>query len=81
MSFDDFFLNNNWVYSVLIVPLALVFKKQFGLDGRVKVVESNQDIYMKKIDKVCANQESLARDVNQMLGALREHLRNSAKNH
>lgn len=74
MSIEDL---PSWVYSFLIIPLGVMFQKHFTLKNRVTILETNQTIYIKKIDDICESNAELAKQVNQMLGRMDEHLRNN----
>ena len=65
----------NWIYTFLIVPLIVLFKQQFSFGSRITVLEKKDKIDDDKIKKVCDATDKLATEVNQMLGAWKEHLR------
>jgi len=67
----------NWIYTVLLLPLALLFQRQFSIKSRVTVLESTQKIYVERIDAVCESNEILSKEVHQMLGRFDEFLRNN----
>lgn len=75
MSFEE---NFNWIYTFLILPIALSFQKHFALKNRVTKIETTQEFYAKKVDKMCESNDKLAKEVHEMIGELREHRRTNS---
>jgi hypothetical protein len=75
LSFEDI---PSWIYSILIIPLAVVYQKHFSLKNKVTILETNQANYMKQIDDICQSNKALAEDVNRLIGRVDEHLRSSS---
>lgn len=67
----------NWIYTVLIIPIIILFKQQFTNSSRLSILENKDRLDDLKIKKICDSNENLAKEINQMLGAWREHLRKS----
>jgi len=67
----------DWIYTFLILPIAVLFQRHFHNGNRITVLETNQENYMKKVDKMCKSNDDLAKSINQMIGRLDEHLRNT----
>lgn len=65
----------NWIYTFLIIPIVIGFQKHFSLQNRVTKVETIQESYTKKIDKMCKSSDALSAKVNTMIGRMDEHLR------
>ena len=56
-------------------PILWIMKVQNNHNGRISVVETKQETYEKKVDKMCKSSDALKEAVNQMIGRLDEHLR------
>ena len=72
MSVDDF---PSWVYTFLIAPILLTAQRIYSHHGRITKVEERQDLYEKKVDKMCKSNEDLTKKVHEMIGKLDEHLK------
>jgi len=57
------------------VPLALIYKKVTGFDSRVSIVETKQEAYELKVDKMCESSKTLEGEVHELIGQVKEHLR------
>lgn len=65
----------SWVYTFFIIPLAYLFKRHMSYTKTVDQHEIKLNYHDKKIEKMCKSSDDLAKEVNQMLGTLKEHLR------
>ena len=74
MSFEDSI--PNWIYIIFIAPIG-IFVNQIRVkhSNRITVLETKQNLYEKKVDKICKSNEDLAEKVNQMIGRMDEHLK------
>ena len=72
MSFEN---NFNLVYTVLILPIAVAFQKIHSNNNKITKVETNQELYMKKVDKICDSLDTLTNEVHELIGEFRQHLR------
>ena len=72
MSFEEI---PNWIYTLLIAPIALAFQKYHSLNNKVTELETTQTIYVEKIDKVCEKIDDLSEKIHIMTGRLDEHLK------
>lgn len=64
----------NWIYTVLILPIIVLFQKHFSIKSRVVKLETTQDFYTKKVDDVCESNAKLSEKVHEMLGRLDANL-------
>ena len=76
MSVDEFI--PNWIYTFLILPILVLYQKHFSIKNRVTILETRQDFYTKKVDKMCKSSDELAKEVHEMIGKMDEHLRSNS---
>lgn len=69
----------NMLYTVLILPIGLAFQRIYSIGGRVSVLESMNKNQDKRIERICKSNDNLTKEVNQMIGMLKEHLRKTNK--
>jgi len=69
----------NWIYTFLILPIVVLFQRQFSFKNivtkEITELKTNQKIYIDKVNKICQSNEELAKEVNQMIGKMDEHFR------
>lgn len=68
----------DWIYTFLILPIAVLFQRTFSVSSRVKVLESKDRIDDEKINKICSSNDELSKEVHELIGRVDEHLRSSS---
>ena len=68
----------SWIYTFLILPILVLYQKHFSIKTRVVKLETTQEFYTKKVDKICDSSEKLAKEVHEMIGKMDEHLRSNS---
>jgi len=76
MSFEEL---PNLIYTFVLVPLGFGLLKTFQNSNRITKLETKQENYINKIDKMCISNDELTKKVHTMIGRLDEHLRNTSK--
>ena len=69
------FLNYLWIF--ISIPVGLIYNKINNHEGRISATEAKQEIYEKKVDKMCNSTDDLTKEVHEMIGKLDLHLSNS----
>lgn len=68
----------NWIYTFLVLPIVLLYQKHFSMKNRLTKIETTQEFYTKKVDKMCQSSDELAKEVHEMIGKMDEHLRSNS---
>ena len=63
----------NYIYTVLILPIIVLFQKHFSVSSRVTVLESKDKIDDEKFGNICTCLDELTKEVHEMLGRWDEH--------
>ena len=68
---------SNWIYTVVIFPLAILFQKHFSSTSRISVLEQKDIINDEKFEKLCLSVDELTKEVHNLIGRIDEHLRDT----
>lgn len=68
----------SWVYTFFIIPLAYLFKRHFNYTKTVDQQQIRLNNHEKKIEKMCRSSDDLTKEVHEMIGTLKEHLRKNS---
>ena len=68
----------NWIYTFLLLPIIVLYQKHFSMKNKVTKIETTQEFYTKKVDKICESNEKLVSKIDKMLGEWDEHKRHNS---
>ena len=68
----------NWIYTFLLLPIIVLYQKHFSMKNKITKIETTQEFYTKKVDKICESNEELAGEIHKMLGEWDEHKRQNS---
>lgn len=68
----------DWIYTFLILPIAILFQRHFVLSSKVVILQEKDKINDKKFDKLCESIDDLTKEVHELIGRWDEHLRKTA---
>lgn len=68
----------NYIYTVLVLPIVILFKSQFGHSTRLKVLETKDKITDEQLKSICDSNATLESEVHKLIGRVDEHLRRNS---
>lgn len=72
MSFED--LSSYW-NMIFVAPLGFLLHKFVNHSNRITTLETKQEVYIEKVNRICESNEKLTKSVHEMIGRMDEHLK------
>jgi len=63
----------DWIYTFLIIPIVILFQRNFSLYSRVSVIENTQNLKKEDITNLQNCMKDLSSKVEHLIGQFEEH--------